>query len=297
MNDIVAVGANYFDTPDYPLTVRRIHWSERTKITHAHDLTQVQHSHDFCELALITGGKAMHWLEGADFPITAGDAFVLQAQHRHYYHELERLEMINIMFDPKRLELPVNRLEKIPGYRALFLLEPLFRKQHRFTSHLHLNRAALAQAERIATEMETEVLEKSPGFEVAAYTKFLELVVFLSRLYEANQSTNAEALLRVAKVISCMEDRYAEPWKVEDFAKMAHMSRSNLMRVFNTATGQSPIDYLLQRRLQESARRLRETSESVSRIAFDVGFNDSNYFSRQFKRSYGSAPLEYRKSH
>lgn len=239
----------------------------------------------------------MHWLEGADFPISAGDVFVLQGKQSHYYHDRRNLEMVNIMFDPSQLELPAHGLRKIPGYRALFLLEPLFRKKHRFSSHLHINRAALAQSERIAGELENEVLEKRDGYEVAMYSKFLELVVYLSRLYQETESTNAEALLRVAKVIGSIEDEFEKPWKVEDFAAMAHMSRSNFMRVFRTATGQTPIDYLLQVRIQNSTTLLTSTSLPISQIAFEVGFNDSNYYTRQFRRSQGMSPNTYRRAH
>lgn len=294
---IVAEGANYFDNPEHPLTVRRIKGGDEQQITHEHDLTSVKHSHDFCELALITRGRAMHWLEGADFPVVTGDVFVLQGQQSHYYYDLEKLEMINIMFDPQLLNLPETRLRKIPGYRALFLLEPLFRKQHRFTSHLHLSRQSLAHSERIATDLEDEVTQKREGYEAAMFGKFVELVVYLSRLYQESESTNAEALLRVAKVIGCIEDDFAKPWKIEDFAAMAHMSRANFMRVFRTATGESPISYLLKRRIQTSMILLKKTNIPISEIAYEIGFNDSNYFTRQFRSIQGVSPVAFRKTH
>ncbi|MBC2607451.1 AraC family transcriptional regulator [Pelagicoccus albus] len=294
---VVAEGANYFDNPDHPLTVRRIKAGADSEITHEHDLTEVRHTHDFCELSIITHGGAMHWLEGAEFPVTTGDVFVLQGQQSHYYYDLQNLEMTNIMFEPELLNLPENRLRKIPGYRALFLLEPLFRKQHRFTSHLHLNRQRLAHAERISIELDTETKHKREGYEAAMFGKFVELVVYLSRLYQESDSTNAEALLRVAKVIGCIEDDFAKAWKIEDFAAMAHMSRANFMRVFRTATGETPINYLLQLRIQKSMSLLVSTKRPVSDIAFEVGFNDSNYYTRQFKASQGMSPLAYRRSH
>lgn len=297
LEEVVAEGVNYFDNPEHPLTVRRIKAGAGSEITHEHDLTEVRHTHDFCELSLITRGSAMHWLEGAEFPVATGDVFVLQGQQSHYYYQLENLEMINVMFDPEPLNLPANRLHKIPGYRALFLLEPLFRKQHRFTSHLHLNRRTLAHAERIALELDSEVKSKRPGYEAAMFAKFVELVVYLSRLYQETESTNAEALLRVAKVIGCIEEEFDKPWKIEDFATMAHMSRANFMRVFRTATGVTPIGYLIQLRIQKSMTILARDKCSVSEAAYAVGFNDSNYFTRQFKALQGINPLAYRRAH
>ncbi len=295
--DVIAKGEYYFDNPLYPLTVRRVKASAADPATHEHDLTEIRHRHDFCELALITQGRAMHWLEGEAFPVAAGDVFVLSGEQSHYFYDRKRLETINIMYDPAQLELPENRLGKIPGYRALFLLEPRLRQQRRFNSHLRLGRADLAPCERIAREMEQEVTTKRAGYEVAMYGKFIELVVNLSRLYQESPTTNAEALLRVAKVIDCIEERYAEPWKIDDFAALAHMSRSTFMRVFRTATGQTPNNYLLQVRIQRSSAKLCGSKLPVSQIAYDVGFNDSNYFTRQFKRLQGISPAAYRKAH
>ncbi|MEP3932587.1 helix-turn-helix transcriptional regulator, partial [Rhodopirellula bahusiensis] len=56
-----------------------------------------------------------------------------------------------------------------------------------------------------------------------------------------------------------------------------------------------PIKYLIQVRIQEASRLLRSTDRSITDIAFDVGFSDSNYFSRQFRTHLGLSPREYRK--
>ncbi len=296
MTRLIAKGSNYFDDPKYPIAVRSVTTSSG-EVSHEHDLTEIEHAHDFCELTLVTKGHAMHWLEGDEFPITAGDAFILQDQQSHYFHQRKDLELINIMYDPKQLELPENRLRKMPGYCAIFLLEPLFRKQHRFSSHLHLNRLELSQAERMAQRMEKENTLKPEGFEVALLSGLLDLMVFLSRLYEKTDSTNANALLRVGNVIGAIENDYAKDWNVEDFSKIAGMSRSTLMRVFKRATGQAPVEYLNQQRLQKAMQLLRSTRMPVSQIAFEVGFNDSNYFTRHFKKSQGMPPLSYRTSH
>ncbi len=297
MTRLIAKGSNYFDNPKYPIAVRSVKTSDKQSASHEHDLTEIEHAHDFCELTLVTKGRALHWLEGDEFPITAGDAFILQYQQSHYFHQREDLEMINIMYDPKQLELPENRLRKMPGYCAIFLLEPLFRKQHRFTSRLHLNRMELSQAERMAQRMHKEDTEKPDGFEVALLSGLLDLMVFLSRLYEKTDSTNAHALLRVGNVIGAIENDFSQEWAIEDFSKISGMSRSNLMRVFKKATGQAPIEYLTQQRLQKAMHLLRSTRMSVSQIGFEVGFNDSNYFSRHFKKHQGTTPISYRNSH
>lgn len=296
MNKHLAKGENYFEDPNYPITVRIVKTDTGQQPSHEHDLTEIKHAHDFNELALVTNGTALHCLEDEEFPIAAGDVFVLQGQQKHYYHQRNRLEMINIMYEPSKIGLPENRLLKMPGYCALFLLEPVFRKQHRFSSHLCLDRIAFSQAERIALEMAREVNERPDGYEAALLGKLINLIVFLSRSYQNSKSINSEALLRVGTVISTMEQEFAEDWQLEDFVKISGLSRSHFMRTFTKATGEPPFEYLIQIRLQKAIQRLQSTSQSISEIALDVGFNDSNYFTRQFKKRKGLSPLAYRKA-
>jgi len=298
MTGILAEGRNYFEDVDYPITARHVLTSSTNQPSHEYDLTETKHAHDFCELVLIVGGTAMHWLNGDEFPVVAGDVFLLQGKQGHFFHKRERLEMINIMYDPAQIGLPENRLLKMPGYCALFLLEPVFRKQHRFSSRLHLERLALSRAERVALEMVDEVDRREDGYESALLGKLIDLIVFLSRSYQETQSelNRSAALLRVGSVISSMEQDYARDWKLEDFVEMSRLSRSHFMRTFSKATRQPPFDYLIQLRLQNAMRLLRGSRLTVSQIAYEVGFNDSNYFTRQFSKRKGLSPLAYRKS-
>ena len=296
MKSIIADGVHYFGLSGFPLAVRRVLTDASHTPSHPHDLTEIEHCHDFCELAIVTHGSAMHCLEGQDFPVTAGDVFLLQGKQQHYFHDRQELDLINIMYDPEKIGLPENELRTMPGYCAMFLLEPTYRRQHRFASRLHLKRVPLAQVERLADEMETESSQAAPGHEAALRAKLLELIVYLSRAYMQTDTTEAHALLRVGHVIGALENDCSRDWKLEDLMRIAHMSRSHLMRIFRKATGQTPIEYLIRLRIQKAMHLLRSTDLSITEIALEVGFNDSNYFSRQFNRILGRSPRDFRKT-
>ncbi len=293
----IADGQHYFGPSGYPITIRHVVTVSEHEPSHPHDLTEVEHAHDFCELAIIMGGRGLHHLEGTDFPIAAGDVFLLQGRQRHYFHHRQQLELYNIMYDPTRLQLPENELRRIPGYCAMFLLEPAYRRHHRFASRLHLRRLALAHTQQLVTRMDEEVKKNLPGHEAALRALLLELIVFLSRAYTECDTTEAHALLRVGAVIGALERDYARAWTINNLIKIAHMSRSHFMRVFRRATGQTPIEYLVRLRLQKAMECLRQSDVSITTIAMDVGFNDSNYFSRQFKNANGISPSQYRNAH
>lgn len=284
----------YFDKSSFQLSVRRVETDARKSPSHPHDLTEQKHRHDFCELVIVSQGSAMHWLEGSEFPVTAGDVFLLQGNQSHYFHDRKNLSLINVMYDPEQISLPENELRRLPGYCAVFMLEPAYRHSHRFASRLHLGRVQLAHTEQIADEMEQECRQKAAGYEAALRAKLIELIVYLSRQYNSAETTEAHALLRVGSVIGALENDFSKDWHLEELQKIAHMSRSNLMRVFRKATGQTPIEYLIRLRIQQAMELLRTTNHSITEIAFQTGFNDSNYFSRQFKRICNVAPSTFR---
>ncbi len=290
----IADGIHYFDTAGVPIAVRRVRTDAAHTPSHPHDLTEVEHRHDFCELVIVTKGRAMHDLEGNAFPVTAGDVFLLQGRQRHYFFDREDLDLVNVMYDPDGVGLPEGELRKLAGYSAMFLLEPTYRRRHRFESRLHLKRVPLAHVERLTEEMERECAERQPGYEVAVRAKLLELMVYLSRAYTRSDTTEAHALLRVGNVIGALEQDYAREWRVNELLSIAHMSRSTLMRVFRRATGQTPIEYLVRLRIQKAMDLLRNSERTITEIAMDVGFNDSNYFARQFRRQTGTSPLQFR---
>lgn len=294
---IIAGREFYFKPGEYPLTVLRVTADDAHRPSHPHDLTEIEHKHDFCELVIVAGGHARHSLEGRDFPVSAGDVFVLQGHQSHYFHDCDNLELINVMYTPTRLPLPESELRRLPGYCALFILEPTCRRQHRFISRLHLSRTRLAHAELIVQEIEVELNEGQSGYEAVLLTRLLDLMVFLSRAYRTSASTEAKALLRVGGLICELEKHYARDWSLPELVELSAMSRSTLMRIFRKATGQTPIDYLVRLRIQKAMALLTQTEWSITRIATAVGFNDSNYFSRQFRQTRGCSPSAHRQSH
>ena len=85
-------------------------------------------------------------------------------------------------------------------------------------------------------------------------------------------------------------ENYAGPVTLEDIAKAADISRSEAGRCFHTYMGCSPIDALIQYRLQMAHQLLSERTQTLQQISYACGFNSVNYFSRQFKKKFGCTP-------
>lgn len=289
---IVLDNQHYFGPNGFPVAVCREGYSDAYRIRP--NYTETEHSHNFWEIVFINGGHGMHCLEGHSFPVHTGDVFLLQEHQKHYFHDLHNLELVNVLYDPKRLVLPENELRKLPGYCAMFLLEPKHRTHHRFSSRLHLNRLSLVPAIQIIEKMEAACSEKDDGWEVTALTALQELIIFLSKSYMSTDSPDAASLLRIADVIGLLEKEYMNPWNLDDLVKIANMSKGNLIRIFKNATNQTPIEYLIDIRIQHAIELLCKTDQSIAEIAFQIGFSDSNYFSRHFRNKTNSSPKDFR---
>jgi AraC-like DNA-binding protein len=84
---------------------------------------------------------------------------------------------------------------------------------------------------------------------------------------------------------------------VEALAEDLNYTRRTLTRKTKDAVGQPPSALIRQMRLEKGAELLRRQERTVSEIAHAVGFNSLSYFSRRFKKHFGTSPSAYRDAH
>ncbi len=255
------------------------------------------HKHDFAEVVIITGGRGLHVAGKESWPLVAGDVFVIGGPVAHDYQNLENLCLVNILFRPDKLKMKLLDLAMLPGYHALFNLEPAWRRRHQFKSRLRISPRELAVAMGLVEQLDEELKRRSPGFGFMAMALFMQLVGYLSRCYGRSKNPNSRALLKIAEAIAHIEMYSDRDIHLDELATMAHMSKRSFIRAFQSAIGSSPISHLIEQRIHRAAALLRKDAdrETITEIAFQVGFSDSNYFSRQFRKAFGESPSDYRK--
>ncbi|WP_338033642.1 helix-turn-helix transcriptional regulator [Intrasporangium chromatireducens] len=95
----------------------------------------------------------------------------------------------------------------------------------------------------------------------------------------------------VRKVIS---NAIAEPWPLNELARLVHLSTKQLGRVFAEAYGKTPLAYLTMLRVEEMARLLRETDMTIVQAGRRVGWHSRNRASEAFRQATGVTPCRYR---
>jgi AraC family L-rhamnose operon transcriptional activator RhaR len=276
---------NYFGRDGLPLSIVRKEPEERFTM----------HTHEFSEIVVVFGGRALHVIGDESWPVAAGDVFVVGGSEAHEYREIKDLRLVNILFLPESLRLEFMELSGSSGYQKLFSFESQSRNRRTQKRRLGLKPRELGIALNYVDSLEQEIKMREPGYCFMALSYFMQIVCYLSRAAAIPQKFDPWARLCVSKAIDYLEAHVDQPIKVDELARLCCMSKRNFARAFRAATGSAPIDYLVNLRLARAGALLRRCDETVTSVAYKVGFNDSSYFTRQFHEMFGVAPSHYRK--
>ncbi|MBB6731240.1 AraC family transcriptional regulator [Cohnella zeiphila] len=261
-----------------------------------HDEDMDLHRHlDFSELVIVLSGNATHIVNSEASFIKKGNVFVIDGVTAHAYKDPHDFKICNIMFRPEMLKAAGSDLRASKGFQALFLLEPYYRNIQHYESKMNLSIASLEHVSSMISFMMEEYESKLQGYQTMLRARFMELVVFLSRQYEKEETGVQSNLMHLANAISFIEAHFLESLTLEDIASKSGISVRHLNRIFQSYYQTTPFSYLLKLRLERACMLLKTTSLPITEISYECGFNDSNYFTRQFTKVLGMSPKAYRR--
>ena len=99
-------------------------------------------------------------------------------------------------------------------------------------------------------------------------------------------------LTYIGRAVRWIRDHYAQPFRVEELARMTGMSASGFYRHFQAVTAMSPIQFQKQIRLQEARLALATHPTEITGVAYRVGYGSPSQFSRDYRRQFGASPRE-----
>jgi AraC-like DNA-binding protein len=260
-----------------------------------HTQAFVPHTHNFIELEIITGGYADHIVDGKPYHISKGDVLVMMPSFVHELQNVHKLEHYNLKFDLEKLILLDKDIEKLSGFQSLFILQPLQRYQHEYSSYMTLNEEQLVCVKMLCELLDSEWKEKKGGYKWVILSYFLALITYLSRSFTPSVTGSSPKIQEVVNTTTFIHENLTKKITLSKLASMACLSERQYTRVFKDIYGVSPIEYVINCRLTLACRKIKNTRKSLTEIGLSCGFGDKVSFSRLFKKRYGITPGEYRK--
>ena len=105
-----------------------------------------------------------------------------------------------------------------------------------------------------------------------------------------------EYLTRINRVVDYIQRHLIEDLSLTVLARVANFSPYHFHRLFKAITGETLNDFVRRVRLEKAGGMLvLNPQESITNIALECGFNEPNYFARQFRQHIGVSPSDYRK--
>lgn len=231
------------------------------------------HWHDFFEIEIVTAGRGTHILNGKEYGLGVGSAYLLKPTDYHEIRTDGELEISNITF----------RGELLSEALLMAILHSEQRKLQTLTGERL--EGALAAVKLLQIECNTGGDFKRP------------LLEYLVNIFVGKQTArlNRQQLAGINKALVYMEFHFREPLTLTALAREAGFHPTYLSELFKKTTGESFIEKLSGLRL-EYACTLLANNCSVSYACFESGFGSLSNFFIAFKKKYGISPGEYAKA-
>lgn len=246
----------------------------RPRILHAHQ--------DLSEILLICGGSGRYLVGETFYDVRAGDLVLYNSGVVHDEFSSADDAIFSYCAAIAGLRLPGLRENAFIADGAPALLHA----------------GEEAEDMRLLLDMMYRyLLEDRPDCETLCHHLTLALLGRVLRLTgDARDPAEAEPRTLGRQVQAFIDGHFSEPLTLQDMGRALHVSPYYLSHAFKEASGYSPTQYLLRRRIGEAQNLLISTDLSMAKISEQVGFETQNYFNLQFSKHVGMPPGKFRES-
>jgi len=226
----------------------------------------------------LLSGSGYYYVNNKEYPIKSGDIFIIYPDTLVSYK--------TNYYDPFHF-----CWFAFSGNNAKVICEEIGFKDNYYVQHLHGKYSIKGKIDDCINLINSRTLTN----DFAITSILFELFALLSSSHQIDIRTDRNIQEEhVEKAASYIQMNYMLPINVEDVVSFIRLDRTYLSKIFHMYKGKTLTDYITFVRISQAKTLLERTNYSAKEIASYVGFKDECYFSRVFKKTCGTSPLEYR---
>lgn len=285
----------YLRTPGAP-PVSVLHFSA-DEVMAAHATGDHAHAHEFLVIAYFEHAAGSIRLGDREWPLHAGDAFVIAPREvvRFGEHEPDARTAGWCVFFPPEIIASQAHGDSL-GWKAHPLLFPFVGPAAGGAQRLPVppsERSAWAQH---AAAIERELNAPRDGSAEAALAHLTLLLVSVARIsVDIGHDLRLRSEPLLATVFEFIEEHFHEPISLATIAAAVGLTPGHLTTVVRRKTGRSVQRWITERRMAEARKLLRETNLPVETIAAQAGYRQPSYFIKHFRRDHTVTPATWRR--
>ena len=239
------------------------------------------HVHPWHELYYMKKGKTRYLVDGEIYPVDEGNLVFIPKGHYHMTDSgyVEMVERSLLSFDDELFDADTEAV-----------LDELMRER---LIYIPMNR--LEGLDAICANLEKALDTGGKFGEAVRKIHALSILSYVCRHKRNFKPKLSEADRIVHDVAEYVSSHYGEDLTLTSLAHRFSLSESHLSRKFKDVAGMGLNEYITHVRILNAERLLLNGKRSITSVAVECGFNDSNYFSTVFKRIKGVTPLRFAK--
>lgn len=254
------------------------------------------HWHNEMEIIYVKSGYGKVYIDMTFYDINCGDIIIINKQALHYLsnNTNTNLKYEAIIFDLRFLQ------NAFLDYCQVNFINPIIENNLNTTHIIKDYDIGYDEILYYVSKIIKSYTDCNFGFQLQIkgllFNLFYELFNNGYIQKPISEFNNSSKIFKLKNVIKYIYDNYNKPLSIKKLATIAGYSEYHFIRFFKSQTGKTCTNFINALRIEKSLELLINTNQSVTEIAFNVGYDDVSYFIKIFKRLTCNTPKNYRKN-